>query len=136
LSDAAAGRRLAGGHAEPSQAAPPAHAQPTPTLVEHEAARRKLENRRTENLLAYGNFYAYGAIGMMMLQILIADIAFYWYRYEHIEHGRHWQIPVGAIQVWLAATVVQVIGVVLVIASSLFPPEPKRSSAGRFRRSN
>lgn len=33
----------------------------------------------------------------------------------------HWQVPTAAIQAWLAATVVQVIGIVLVITRSLFP---------------
>ncbi len=111
-------------------AKPPAHAQPAPTLSEHEAARRKLENRKAENLLAYGKVYAYGAMGAMAIQILIADVAFYWYGYEHFANGHHWQIPAGAIQVWLGATVVQVIGIVLVIARSLFPSDPKSDQAG------
>ncbi|HEV3321550.1 MAG TPA: hypothetical protein VG147_05090 [Solirubrobacteraceae bacterium] len=111
-------------------AKPPAYAQPAPTLAEHEAARRKLENRKAENLLAYGKVYAYGAMGAMAVQIVIADIAFYWYGYEHVESGHHWQIPAGAIQVWLGATVVQVIGIVLVIARSLFPSDTKSDQGG------
>ena len=59
----------------------------------------------------------------MGIQVLIADVAFYWYGFEHVINGRRWQIPAGAIQVWLAATVVQVIGIVLVIARSLFPSD-------------
>jgi hypothetical protein len=54
----------------------------------------------------------------MAAQILIADGAFYLYG-----HAYHWKVPVGAMQVWLGATVVQVIGVVVVIARSLFPNE-------------
>ena len=100
----------------------PAHAQPAPTLAEHEAERRKLANEKAKNLLAYGKVYAYGALLAMIAQILIADAAFYFYG-----HAYHWKVPVGAMQVWLGATVVQVIGVVLVIARSLFP-EDKPSS--------
>ncbi len=64
----------------------------------------------------------------MVIQIIIADVAFYIYGYEHVENGHFWAIPAGAIQVWLGATVVQVIGVVLVIARSLFPSDPKPST--------
>jgi hypothetical protein len=100
-------------------------AQPAPTLAEHEAEKRRLASLREKNLLAYGKIYAYGALIAMGIQILIADVAFYWYGYEHVVNGHRWQIPAGAIQVWLGATVVQVIGIVLVIARSLFPSEPK-----------
>jgi hypothetical protein len=64
----------------------------------------------------------------MGVQILIADVAFYWYGYEHVAEGHRWQIPPGAIEVWLGATVVQVIGIVLVIARSLFPSDSKAPS--------
>ncbi len=95
-------------------------AKPALTLDEHAAELRALENLKARNLLAYGKFYAYGAIGMMFLGILIADYVFYRYGQEHVVGNHDWQIPVGAIQVWLGATVVQVIGVVLVIARALF----------------
>jgi hypothetical protein len=93
-------------------------AQPAPTLAEHEAEQRRLANLKTKNLLAYGKVYAYGSMSAMGVQILIADAAFYLYG-----HAYHWKVPVGAMQVWLGATVVQVIGIVLVIAKSLFPEE-------------
>jgi hypothetical protein len=98
-------------------------AQPAPTLAQHEAEKRRLASQREKNLLAYGKVYAYGALIAMGIQILIADVAFYWYGYEHVVHRHHWQIPTGAIQVWIGATVVQVIGIVLVIARSLFPSD-------------
>lgn len=90
--------------------------QPAKTLVEHEAEKRQLANEKARNELGYGKMYAYGAMAAMALQVLIADAAFYLYG-----DAEHWLVPVAAIQVWLAATVVQVIGVVLVIAKSLFP---------------
>jgi hypothetical protein len=104
-------------------AAPPPHAQPAPTLAEYEAEQRQLASQKAKNLLAYGKVYAYGAMVAAGVQVLIADAAFYWYGYEHVVNGYRWQIPAGAIQVWLGATVVQIIGVVLVIARSLFPSE-------------
>ena len=93
-------------------------AEPTPTLPEHEAEKREIEAKRRRNLLGFGKFYAYGAMIGMGIQVLIADVAFYIYGYEN-----HWHIPSAAIDVWLGAVVVQVIGVVVVIARSLFPPE-------------
>jgi hypothetical protein len=91
-------------------------AQPAPTLAEHETEMRRLSNEKIRNELGFGKIYAYGAMTTMAGQVLIADAAFYLYG-----NAKQWILPVGAIQVWLAATVVQVIGVVLVIAKSLFP---------------
>jgi hypothetical protein len=94
-------------------------AKPTPTLAEHEAEKQRIANEKARNELGYGKVYAYGALTAMAIQVLIADAAFYLYG-----HAYHWRIPVGAIQFWLGAIVVQVIGVVLVIAKSLFPSAP------------
>jgi hypothetical protein len=91
-------------------------AKPAQTLAEHEAEKQRIANEKARNELGYGKVYAYGALSAMAVQVLIADAAFYLYG-----HAYHWRIPVGAIQFWLAAIVVQVIGVVLVIAKSLFP---------------
>jgi hypothetical protein len=108
---------------EPAPAPPIADAQPAPTLAEHEAEQRHLANVRTRNLLRYGKVYAYGAITLMAIQIGIADAGFYLYG-----HAYRWKIPEGAIEAWLAAIVVQVIGVVLVIARSLFPSDTPADS--------
>lgn len=62
--------------------------------------------------------YARGAICTMIVQVLIADGVFYLYG-----HSAHWKIPVEAIDIFLGATVVQVIGVVLAITKSLFPSD-------------
>jgi hypothetical protein len=77
---------------------------------------RRLEREKAKQELGFGRFYAYGALAAMGIQVLIADGAFYVYGFEN-----HWRIPASAIDVWLGAVVVQVIGVVLVIARSLFP---------------
>ncbi len=57
-----------------------------------------------------------GALGLMIGQVFIADLAFYFYGFWN-----DWDIPPAAITTWLAATVIQVIGVVLVITKNLFP---------------
>lgn len=59
----------------------------------------------------------YGALGLMVIQLGIADWVFIKYA-----SSKGWaNLPTGAIQAWLAATVVQVVAVVLIIARSLFP---------------
>jgi hypothetical protein len=105
--------------ADKSSAITISDAKPAPTLAEHEAEKQRIANEKARNELGYGKVYAYGALAAMALQVLIADVAFYLYG-----HAYHWRIPVGAIQFWLGAIVVQVIGVVLVIAKSLFPDRP------------
>lgn len=57
------------------------------------------------------------ALIMTGCQVACADVVFILYAWL----GMHWQVPTAAIQAWLAATVVQVIGIVLVITRSLFP---------------
>jgi hypothetical protein len=118
-------------------------AQPASTLAEHEAEMRRLASRKEknlrlkeENLLSYGKVYAYGAVAAMAIQILIADAVFYLYGHNHLDPSGHhrWHISDGAIQVWLAATVIEVIGIVLVIAKSLFPSDD--FSISLFKRSN
>lgn len=73
--------------------------------------RLKLQQRRLVASVA-------GAVAV--LQIICADVVFILYAIK----GVNWEIPTAAIQAWLAATVVQVIAVVLVITRSLFPNGP------------
>jgi hypothetical protein len=35
--------------------------------------------------------------------------------------GADWDLPAGVIEVWLGATVVQVVGIVLIVTRHLFP---------------
>ena len=56
------------------------------------------------------------------VQVAVADIAFYLYAWL----GRDWDVPTQAISVWLGATVVQVIAVLLVITRYLFPSRQKK----------
>ena len=111
------------GGAAADASAPTSEAKRAPTLAQHEAEKQRIANEKARNELGYGKVYAYGALSAMAVQVLIADAAFYLYG-----HAYHWRIPVGAIQFWLGAIVVQVIGVVLVIAKSLFPDRQPESS--------
>lgn len=53
-------------------------------------------------------------------QLLTADTVFLIYGYYN-----SWRIPSSSIDVWLGASVVEVVGIVLVIVRYLFPPQPK-----------
>lgn len=59
------------------------------------------------------------AIGLMVFQILLANVVFIVYA---LTKGA--ELDVGALQVWLGTTVVQVVAVVLVITRYLFPAPP------------
>jgi hypothetical protein len=75
-----------------------------------------LERRKRESDLGLRRVVGYGALTLMALQIATADVAFYLYGASN-----SWDIPVAAINGWLAATVIQVVSIVLVITRYLFP---------------
>lgn len=61
--------------------------------------------------------YAIGLFVVMAIQLAIADLVFAVY----VVFGEKLGVDPGAMQAWLAATVVQVIGLVYAITRSLFP---------------
>lgn len=63
-------------------------------------------------------FIGYGAVVATAVQIAVADYLFFLYG-----HNNGWDIPVGGIQAWLAAAVVQVFVIVRMLAQYLFPPD-------------
>lgn len=71
-------------------------------------------------------FIGYGAVLITAIQIAIADYVFF--RYGH-DNG--WAIPVGGIQAWLAATVLQVFIIVRTLAKYLFPPDSPSGTTPR-----
>jgi hypothetical protein len=82
-----------------------------------EADRRQVGVDRARSDLKLSKWVGYGALVLLAVQIAVADKAFFDYG-----HAYGWKIPVTAISAWLAAIVIQVVGVVLVIAHYLFPP--------------
>jgi hypothetical protein len=61
--------------------------------------------------------YATNLFRLMLLQVLLADgvfIADAW-------AGKAWDVRTSAMQAWLAAAVVQIIGIVYVVTRHLFP---------------
>jgi hypothetical protein len=67
---------------------------------------------------------ARGALGAMFAQLFVADVVFVLYAWL----GRKWDVPTELMLGWLSATVVEVIGVVIVVAGYLFPKDGHRWS--------
>jgi hypothetical protein len=61
--------------------------------------------------------YADWIIRVLGVQLLVADLVFIVFAWV----GKDWQLSSGVIEVWLAATVVQVIAVVAIVTRHLFP---------------
>jgi hypothetical protein len=89
----------------------PARAQPGT------AARETIEAEKAQVDLKLQKIVGYGALFVMIVQLVLADGVFIGYAF-----ATGWgNLPTGAIQAWLGATVIQVVAVVLIIARSLFP---------------
>ena len=63
------------------------------------------------------SIYGYVLLGFVLFQIIAADVIFVLY----VDWGRHWNVPSTTLNVWLGATVVQVLGVVVIVVHYLFP---------------
>ena len=62
---------------------------------------------------------------LVAAQLVVADVVFVVYAWA----GEGWQLSAGVIEVWLAATLVELIAVVLVITRYLFPSRDQVSTA-------
>lgn len=76
--------------------------------LKKEYATQELELRKT---------YAKGLLVILALELCFASVLLLLYA----ALGVHWKIPNDVIQIWLGATVVQVVGVVTVVTRYLFP---------------
>lgn len=74
-------------------------------------------------------FYAIILLLALLAQIYVADRIFYDYG-----KARGWHIPAGAIQAWLAATVIQVVSLVLAITRFVFSERALPDSRPKPRR--
>lgn len=90
-----------------------------PAAVEDELERARRRDAKTDSRLR--EWLGYGSLFFAGASIVVGDLAFYKYGIAH-----HWQIPPEAIIGWLGATVIQVVGIVLVIAKYLFPEGGKK----------
>jgi hypothetical protein len=82
--------------------------------LKREYARQEIQLRRN---------YARGLLFILAAQIAVADAVFWIFAAV----GEHWRLSDGVIQIWLAAAVVQVIGVVTVVTRHLFPRRDGKS---------
>jgi hypothetical protein len=82
-------------------------------------AERELEQDRKLKL-AYATWLRWLLVG----QLVTADLVFTVYAWA----GRGWHLDTSVIDAWLGATVVQVVGIVLVVTRHLFPQRDKRSA--------
>lgn len=69
--------------------------------------------------------YANWLLWLITIQLVVADAVFVVYAWE----GKHWQLDPSVIQVWLIATLVELIGVALVITRYLFPRRDRQSAS-------
>ncbi|MDX6690173.1 MAG: hypothetical protein QOG15_1630 [Solirubrobacteraceae bacterium] len=90
---------------------------------ERGAAREKIDVQKARVDLNLQKVVGYGALIVMIVQLVLADAVFVLYAV----HKGWGDLPTGAIQAWLAATVIQVVGVVLIIARCVFPLGGRRS---------
>lgn len=65
--------------------------------------------------------YAKWLLWLVTVQLFVADVVFVVYAWA----GKGWNLEAGVIEVWLAATLVELIGVALVITRYLFPRRDK-----------
>jgi hypothetical protein len=64
---------------------------------------------------------AIGALTVMVVQVALSNAIFGWYGDTNA-----WDVSATAISAWMGTTVVEVIGVVLVVMNYLFPRTPNR----------
>ena len=61
--------------------------------------------------------YANSILAILGFQLVVADAVFVGFAWA----GESWHLSAGVIEVWLGATVVQVVGIVLIVTRHLFP---------------
>jgi hypothetical protein len=69
--------------------------------------------------------YATWLLWLITIQLVIADAVFVVYAWE----GEHWRLDAAVIQVWLITTLVELIGVALVITRYLFPRRDRQTQS-------
>lgn len=69
--------------------------------------------------------YANWLLWLITIQLVAADAVFVVYAWV----GEDWHLDAGVIQVWLVATLVELIGVALVITRYLFPRRDRQATS-------
>src|SRR4051794_34016633 len=92
---------------------------PTPVKTLPPSRKERLEGDDLEQSIKLKRFYGLGILLLMGLQLIVVNAVFVFYS----DYGYHWHPPEGVVQIWLTATFVQIVSVVVVITRSLFPGE-------------
>ena len=85
----------------------------------------ELKKEYAKQEMALRRNYATSLLVILAVQIVVADVVFCVFA----ALGEHWHLSDGVIQIWLAAAVVEVIGVVAVVTRHLFP---RRDGLGKL----
>lgn len=105
---------------------PPAEDLPTRDALERRDYDQDIWHRKKafDQEIALRRRYASWLLVTMILQLVLANGIFV----AHAWVGAHWRLEPAVVQIWLASTVVQVVGVITVVTRHLFPrrdpPEP------------
>lgn len=94
-----------------------------------EERKKKTEADDAEQLLHLKRVYGISILLLMAIQLIVVNGIFGVYA----ALGYDWRPPSGAVQVWLAATFVQIVSVVVVITRSLFPTPALRDGTSEKR---
>lgn len=89
-------------------------------------ANKRLALEEREHDLDLKRRYGRNLFRLMLAQLVVADAAFFLYA----ALGVDWNVPPSVMHVWLAATVVEVIGVVYVVTRYLFPNRDAQAAGG------
>ena len=92
---------------------------------QHQAQVIKLKGKFAEQEYNLRKTYAKRILLLLIAQLLIADAVFVAFAWA----GEHRHLSTAVIDVWLAATVVQVVGIVLVVTRNLFPDRGAKKPA-------
>lgn len=75
------------------------------------------ELKEREQDITLKGWYAWILIGLLAAQIAIVDFVLTMYAWKGVD----WRVEAWVVDVWLGATVVEVIAIVLVVTQHLFP---------------
>lgn len=70
--------------------------------------------------------YGVALLLLIVLQIALVDAVFIAYA----SWGAHWNVPATILNVWVGATVVQVLGIIAIVVHYLFPNQDRSGSDG------
>jgi hypothetical protein len=93
-----------------------------PEHLQHLSERNQAQEIELKRLFAEQEYelrrkYARGILWLLSVELLFANAVFVVFAWA----GEDWKLETAVIDVWLGATVVQVVGIVLVVTRHLFP---------------